>query len=60
MKAFAEALDLAGINYVWYVFTDDADCIHSNNVIFLKPRLDVYKWIQEADYLFQRFGHRTD
>lgn len=53
MKALAEALDLEGINYVWYVFTNDDDIIHSNNVIFLKPRLDVYKWIAEADYLVQ-------
>lgn len=53
MKALAEQLDLAGINYVWYVFTNDADCIHSNNVIFLPPRLDVWKWIKEADYLVQ-------
>lgn len=53
MKKLAEELDLLGTNYIWYVFTDDADCIHSNNVIFLKPRLDVYKWIQEADYLVQ-------
>ena len=37
MKALAEALDLAGINYVWYVFTNDNDCINSNNVIFLQP-----------------------
>ena len=53
MKRLAEALDLAGVNYVWYVFTNDDDTIHSNNVIFLKPRLDVYKWIKEADYLVQ-------
>lgn len=53
MKALADALDLAGINYVWYVFTNDNDCINSNNVIFLPPRLDVYKWINEADYLVQ-------
>ena len=53
MRKLAEALDLKGINYVWYVFTNDNDCIHSDNVIFLKPRLDVYKWIQEADYLVQ-------
>ena len=53
MKALAEALDLAGINYVWYVFTNDNDCINSNNVIFLQPRLDVNKWIAEADYLVQ-------
>lgn len=53
MKALAEKLDLAGINYVWYVFTNDNDCINSNNVIFIKPRLDVYKWIVDADYLVQ-------
>ena len=53
MKALAEALDIAGVNYVWYVFTNDNDTIHSNNVIFLPPRLDVYKWIREADYLVQ-------
>lgn len=53
MKALAEALDLTGINYVWYVFTNDQDSIGSKNVIFLQPRLDVYKWIKEADYLVQ-------
>lgn len=53
MKALADALDLKGINYVWYVFTNDNDCINSNNVIFLPPRLDVYKWIADADYLVQ-------
>ena len=53
MKRLADALDLAGVNYVWYVFTNDNDCINSNNVIFLKPRLDVWKWIKEADYLVQ-------
>lgn len=53
MRKLAEALDLAGINYIWYVFTADNDCINSNNVLFLPPRLDVYKWIAEADYLVQ-------
>lgn len=53
MKALADALDSAGINYIWYVFTNDNDCIGSNNVIFMKPRLDVHKWIAEADYLVQ-------
>lgn len=53
MKALAEELDLQQVNYIWYVFSNDADCIHSPNVIFLPPRLDVYKWIQEADFLCQ-------
>lgn len=46
-------LTLLGVNYVWYVFTNEQDNIHSPNVIFLQPRLDVYKWIQECDALVQ-------
>ena len=53
MKALAQELDLQKVNYIWYVFSNDGDCIKSPNVIFLPPRLDVYKWIQEADILCQ-------
>lgn len=53
MKKLAERLDLENINYVWYVFTNDNDIIGSPNVCFIKERLNVYKWIQEADYLVQ-------
>lgn len=53
MKALAQELDLQNINYIWYVFTNDNDMIHSDNVIFMKPRLDVYRWIQQADALVQ-------
>ena len=42
-----------GVNYVWYVFTNEHDSIHSRNVIFITERLDVYKWIQDCDYLVQ-------
>lgn len=53
MKLLAETLDRKNVNYIWYVFTSDMDNIHSKNVIFLQPRLDVYRWIQNADYLVQ-------
>lgn len=53
MKALAEQLDLIGCNYIWYVFTNDADCIHSKNVIFLQERLDVYRWLQNCDVVCQ-------
>lgn len=53
MRALAQQLDLAGINYIWYVFTNERDIINSPNVVFIPERLDVYKWIQEADYLVQ-------
>lgn len=53
MYKLATALDLKGINYVWYVFTNSLDVIRKPNVIFMKNRLDVQKWIAEADYLVQ-------
>lgn len=54
MKALAEELDLIGCNYIWYVFTNDSDCIHSKNVIFLQERLDVYRWLQhQCDIVVQ-------
>lgn len=53
MKALAQALDCAKVNYIWYVFTNERDIINSPNVVFIPERLDVYKWIQEADYLVQ-------
>lgn len=53
MIALAAALDRAGIDYIWYVFTEDKDAIPSSNVLYMKPRLDVYKWIKQADYVVQ-------
>ena len=53
MYKLATALDLKGINYVWYVFTNSLDVIRKPHVIFMKNRLDVQKWIAEADYLVQ-------
>ena len=53
MKALAEELDREGVNYTWFVFTNDNDIIHSPNVIFAPPRLDVYKFIQNCDVLVQ-------
>lgn len=53
MIKLANALDNAGINYVWYVFTNDKKVINSPNVFYMQPRLDVWKWISRADYLVQ-------
>lgn len=53
MIQLANALDKARINYVWYVFTNDTDGIKSENVVYMKPRLDVSKWIERADYVVQ-------
>lgn len=53
MEALCSALDKAGINYIWYVFTNDTDAINSPNVVYMKPRLDVSRWIEKADYVVQ-------
>lgn len=53
MIKLAMALDNANINYIWYVFTNDNEAIKSPNVFYMKPRLDVSKWIKRATYLVQ-------
>lgn len=53
MLRLANALTNAGIDYIWYIFTTDKDTINNPNVIFMKTRLDVDKWIREADYIVQ-------
>ena len=53
MEALCSAMDKAGINYVWYIFTNDTDAIESPNVVYMKPRLDVGKWMEKADYVVQ-------
>ena len=51
MQKLATALDNAGVNYIWYVFTNETRGIDSPNVIFLKNRLDIGKWLYNADYV---------
>lgn len=41
MEKLAKDLDKAGIEYIWYVFTNDESAIKNPNVIFLKPRLNI-------------------
>lgn len=53
MISLAKALDKAKVNYIWYVFTNDTNAINNPNIIYMAPRLDVYKWIEKADYVVQ-------
>lgn len=50
----AKALDKANVNYIWYIITGDTNAIPENltpNIIFIKNRLDVSKWLNQADYV---------
>ncbi len=53
MQLLANALDNANVKYIWYVFTNDNNAIRSDNVVYMKPRLDVGRWISKADYVVQ-------
>lgn len=41
MIRLGEILNKAGINYVWYVFTNDKDAIPNPNIVYCKPRLNI-------------------
>lgn len=52
-EKFAKILDESGIPYLWLIFTTDKNAIQSDNVVYMKPRLDISSFIKEADYLVQ-------
>ena len=53
MTKLAEALDNKGINYIWYIFTNDTEEINSPNIVYMKTRLDIGYWLNQADYVVQ-------
>jgi glycosyltransferase involved in cell wall biosynthesis len=53
MIKLANTLDKAGIPYEWRIFTNDSLPIPNENVIYMKPRLDIRDYIADADYLVQ-------
>jgi len=53
MIALADALDAAGIPYLWTVFTDVPRPSKNPNVVMMKPRLDIIDYIANADYYVQ-------
>lgn len=53
MIQLANELDKTKIPYQWLVFTNDSLPISNENVIYMKPRLDIRDYIADADYLVQ-------
>lgn len=53
MIKLGEALNRAGIPYVWLVFTNDRNVIENQNIVYMKPRFDIINYIANADYLVQ-------
>lgn len=51
MKQLIRALDREKIDYIWYCITNDTDVIKHPNVIMIQNRLDIDKWLKQADYV---------
>lgn len=49
----AQALESAGVNYEWQIFSNDGSLDGNPNFIIRKPRLDIINYIADADYLVQ-------
>jgi hypothetical protein len=45
MIRLAKELDKAGVNYLWFIFTNDKEAIKNPNILYLKPRLDIRPFI---------------
>lgn len=53
MEILANALDNAGVSYVWFIFTDSEPSIISPNVVYMRPTMEIGRWLDLADYLVQ-------
>lgn len=51
-RQLAEMLDNSGIPYQWHIFSD-SNKIHSPNIIYVSPRIDILNYIADSDYLVQ-------
>lgn len=51
MIRLAQALDNARVNYIWYVLSNDTHVIDLPNVIMIKNRLDISRWLGQATYV---------
>ena len=45
MITLAKELDKAGVNFLWFIFTNDKEAIKNPNILYLKPRLDIRPFI---------------
>lgn len=51
MKTLAKKLDDANVNYLWFVISNDTDGFIGENVVRVKNRLDIDKFLSMATYV---------
>ena len=59
MNKLARALDKAGIDYVWDIYTNKQYRWDSKNIVWKQPKLDLSKEIEESTYLVQLSDHES-
>lgn len=59
MEKLANALDAAGVNYQWTVFTDVLRKSGNPNIVLTSPKLDILDVVAEADWLVQLSDHEA-
>ena len=52
MTALKRELDNRGIKYKWFIFSNE-NIIKGDNVVYMKPTIDIRNWIKQADYVVQ-------
>lgn len=53
IEQLATALEQAGIPYEWTIFSDTVFPAKKHNIIFRKPRMEIYDDLRRADYVVQ-------
>lgn len=53
IERLANMLDAAGINYRWYIFTNDRNAIRNSNIVYLPPEIEIATLMPLADYVVQ-------
>lgn len=53
MELLGEILNRYEIPYIWLVFTNDTNAIKNPNIVYMKPKLDITSYMNEADFLVQ-------
>jgi glycosyltransferase involved in cell wall biosynthesis len=59
INKLAKALDNAGIDYVWDIYTNKQYRWDSKNIVWKQPKLDLSKEIEESTYLVQLSDHES-
>lgn len=53
IEQLANALEKENIPYEWIIFSDTTFPVKHHNIIFKKPRMDIYDDLKRADYVVQ-------